>query len=142
MPDVGIVIVTYNSAAEIGACLTAARASGAEVVVVDNASTDGTTAEVARHGARLIANSRNRGFAAAANQGFAALDCTYVLLLNPDAILQTILGSLKLACNLPRAAGAGGCLLDRGGSPQVGFMVRQLPRPLDLILEALVLNRI
>jgi GT2 family glycosyltransferase len=41
MPDIGIVIVTYNSRAEIGACLEAAIASGADVVVVDNASSAG-----------------------------------------------------------------------------------------------------
>ena len=58
---------------------------GAEVVVVDNASHDGTIAEVARRGVRLIANSDNRGFAAAVNQGFCALNCPYILLLNPDA---------------------------------------------------------
>jgi GT2 family glycosyltransferase len=142
MTDVGIVIVTYNSAAEIGACLEAALASGAEVLVVDNASTDGTVAEVTRRGARLIANSVNRGFAAAVNQGFSALKQQCILLLNPDAILQTSLEPLRLACALPRAAGAGGFLLDRAGQPQTGFMVRQLPRPIDLILEALVLNRI
>ena len=42
MPDIGIVIVTYNSHADIGACLDAAGQSGAEIVVVDNASTDET----------------------------------------------------------------------------------------------------
>ena len=56
MTDIGIIIVTYNSAAEIGACLDAALATGAEIVVVDNASDDGTIAEVARRGVRLIAN--------------------------------------------------------------------------------------
>ena len=39
---IGIVIVTYNSAAEIGACLDAAMATGLEVVVVDNESSHGT----------------------------------------------------------------------------------------------------
>ena len=65
MSDIGIVIVTYNSAAEIGACLDAALASGAQIVVVDNASHDGTAAEVVRRGVRLIANSANLGFAKA-----------------------------------------------------------------------------
>jgi GT2 family glycosyltransferase len=88
MSDIGIIIVTYNSAGEIGACLDAALASGAETVVVDNASQDGTIAEVARRGVRLIANSENRGFAGAVNQGFAALNSPYVLLLNPDAVIQ------------------------------------------------------
>jgi GT2 family glycosyltransferase len=142
MTDIGIVIVTYNSAAEIGACLEAAIPSGAEIVVVDNASTDGTAAEIARRGVRLIANSTNRGFAAAVNQGFAALNCPYILLLNPDTALETGLGALRDACDLPHAAGAGGTLIGRDGRPQIGFMVRQLPTPAALILEALLLNRV
>jgi GT2 family glycosyltransferase len=142
MAKIGIVIVTYNSGPEIGTCLKAALASGADVVVVDNASTDGTIAEIARHGVRLIANSGNRGFAAAVNQGFGVLNCAYILLLNPDAVLQTSLEPLRQACDLPHAAGAGGFLLDGEGNPQVGFMVRQLPRARDFILEALVLNRL
>jgi glycosyltransferase involved in cell wall biosynthesis len=44
MSDIGIIIVTYNSAAVIGACLDAAMATGADVVVVDNASADATRA--------------------------------------------------------------------------------------------------
>src|ERR1700748_3322168 len=87
---IGIVIVTYNSAAEIGPCLDAAIASGAEVVVVDNGSRDATISEIARRGARLIANRENCGFAAAVNQGFHALSgCAYILLLNPDAVIET-----------------------------------------------------
>jgi GT2 family glycosyltransferase len=142
MSAIGIVIVTYNSAAEIGACLEAALATGAEVVVVDNASTDGTQAEVHRHGARLIANSTNLGFAAAVNQGFLVLNCTYVLLLNPDAVLKSDLEPLRDACDLPMAAGAGGQLLDTEGRPQIGFMARRLPSPAALALEALLLNRL
>lgn len=142
MGEIGIVIVTYNSAAEIGACLNAALATGAEVVVVDNASTDGTVAEVKRRGTHLVANSDNRGFAAAVNQGFIVLQCPYVLLLNPDAVLKTDLRPLCEACELPTTAGAGGQLLDAVGQPQIGFMARQLPTPAALALEALLLNRI
>lgn len=142
MSDIGIIIVTYNSAAEIGACLDAALASGAETVVIDNASRDGTIAEVARRGVRLIANSGNRGFAAAVNQGFAVLKSPYVLLLNPDAVIQTGLEPLRQACDLPGSAGACGQLVDATGQPQLGFMVRGLPTPAALILEALLLNRI
>src|SRR5436190_11626319 len=140
--DIGIVIVTYNSGAEIGACLDAAMASGAEVVVVDNASGDGTVAEVRRRGARLIENTTNRGFAAATNQGFIVLNHPYILLLNPDAVLKTDLEPLREACDLRAAAGAGGRLLDAEGRPQIGFMARTLPTPLALALEALLLNRI
>lgn len=142
MVSIGIAIVTYNSATEIGSCLDAAIATGAEVVVIDNGSHDGTISEVARRGVRLIANPDNRGFAAAVNQGFCALDCPYILLLNPDAAILSSLDPLCDACQLPNAAGAGGLLLGAGGLPQTGFMVRRLPTPAALIMEALLLNRV
>jgi N-acetylglucosaminyl-diphospho-decaprenol L-rhamnosyltransferase len=141
MADIGIVIVTFNSQDDIGACLDAVARSGADVLVIDNASTDGTLAEVRRRGVRLIANEVNRGFAGAVNQGFAALDTPYVLLLNPDAELMEGLDALRNACDLPEAAGAGGKLVDEQGRMQVGFMVRQLPTPMSLSLEVLLLNR-
>jgi GT2 family glycosyltransferase len=141
MSDIGIIIVTYNSAAEIGACLDAAIASGAETIVVDNASEDGTIEEVGRRGVRLIANTENRGFARAVNQGFGEIKNPYVLLLNPDAVILTSLEPLRQACDLPNSAGAGGQLVDGAGRPQVGFMVRGLPTPAALVLEALLLNR-
>jgi GT2 family glycosyltransferase len=65
-----------------------------------------------------------------------------VLLLNPDAQLRGGLDAMAAACRLPRAGGAGGKLMDSEGHPQVGFMVRQLPGPMVLILEILLLNRI
>jgi len=142
MAEIGIIIVTYNSADEIGRCLDAAISTGAEIVVVDNASSDATVVEVKRRNVRLIANPTNRGFAAAVNQGFTVLNCTYVLLLNPDAVIQTPLDSLRVACELPQSAGAGGLLKGQDGRPQTGFMVRSLPTVSTLALEALVLNRV
>jgi N-acetylglucosaminyl-diphospho-decaprenol L-rhamnosyltransferase len=141
-PRIGIVMVTYNSEAEIGASLDAALATGAEVVVVDNASSDGTIAEIARRGVLLIANPANLGFAAAVNQGFAVLNSPYVLLLNPDAEIRSGLEDLRDACDLPGVGAAGGRLVGVDGKPQTGFMVRQFPTPLALILEALLFNRI
>jgi GT2 family glycosyltransferase len=140
--DLGIVIVTYNSGDEIGPCLDAARTSGAEIVVVDNASSDRTVEEVKRRNVRLLVNSTNRGFAAATNQGFAVLNCGYVLLLNPDCVLETSLQPLRDACDLPGSAGAGGKLVDSDGRLQAGFMVRGLPTPASLALEVLLLNRV
>jgi GT2 family glycosyltransferase len=142
MSDIGIVVVTHNSEAHIGPCLDAILPTGAEIVVVDNQSADRTIAEAARRGVRLVANPDNQGFAAAVNQGFAVLNSAYVLLLNPDAILQGGLEALREACCLPGAAGAGGCLLDAHGRPEIGFMVRQLPTAATLVLEVLLLNKI
>jgi GT2 family glycosyltransferase len=142
MSDIGIIIVTYNSESEVGKCLDAALSTGAEIVVVDNASTDRTIAAVAHRGVRIIANPENRGFAAAVNQGFGVLNCPYVLLLNPDAVIQCGLEALRQGCDLPGSAGAGGRLVDSNGITQVGFMVRSLPTTAALTLEVLLLNRL
>ena len=71
----GIVVVTYNSADVIDACLDACENIPlAHIVVVDNASSDGTADRVRRRrGVQLIANATNRGFAGAVNRAFAAL---------------------------------------------------------------------
>ena len=142
MPAIGIVVVTFNSGHHIGACLDAAVRSGARVVVVDNASQDHTREEAGARGVTVIANPRNCGFAAAVNQGVRALDTPYILLLNPDAVLETGLESLRACCDKPGAAGAGGKLLDAAGRPQAGFMFRCFPSPAALSFEALGLNRL
>src|SRR5215471_9729503 len=113
MARVLIVIVTYNSVAEIGGCLDAiAGLSDTEVVVVDNASTDGTALEVKSRGVHLIANSRNEGFAAAVNHGCAAGSAPLILLLNPDAHLEHGLDALISEFDDSRTGAAGGMLID------------------------------
>jgi GT2 family glycosyltransferase len=87
------VIVTFGSREAAGRSLPALLAELAptdEVIVVDNASTDGTPDAVAALVpiATLIRNEQNLGFAAAANQGAAAATGDLVLLLNPDAVVQ------------------------------------------------------
>ncbi len=96
---VGVVIVTYNSLAVIGRCLDACmQVNDATVVVIDNASVDNTVGEVRkRQAVLLIANSTNRGFAAAVNQGFESLQTETVLVLNPDTILKGGVRELELA---------------------------------------------
>jgi len=139
----GIVVVTYNSEEAIGACLEAAARTPAELLVVDNASTDGTVAQVRRWPqVQLILNRSNRGFASAVNQGLAALDCEAVLLLNPDAILQTGIDALAEAVSAPGVAAAAGKLVGQDGRPQSGFSLRRFPTAAALAFEALGLNRI
>lgn len=142
MADVGIVIVTHNSAAEIGPCLGAAQRTGADLIVIDNASSDDTQREVKRAGVRLIANERNAGFAAAVNQGFGSCECPYILLLNPDTIIQSSIEPLRDACAVAGVAASSGMLLGEDGKPQIGFMVRRIPSPVFLCFEALLLNRL
>jgi GT2 family glycosyltransferase len=93
-PVVSVVVVTWNRRGLLRACLgSLARQthSNFEVIVVDNGSNDGSADLVQNLAAsypvplRLIANSTNRGFCAANNQGFAASQSDFVALLNNDA---------------------------------------------------------
>ena len=87
---IAVVIVTFNNAGHIGATLRALDdqlEEGDELVVVDNASHDGT-AEVARAEsgrARVIEQGANRGFADGCHAGAAASSAPLLLFLNPDA---------------------------------------------------------
>jgi GT2 family glycosyltransferase len=143
---VAAVVVTYNSAAEIGRCLRS-LAGVDEVVVVDNASADGT-ADIARQvrpGATVLANQDNRGFAAAVNQGVRASRAELVALLNPDVALRDSLDgdcAMARAALDPKVGLCAGRLEDENGQFQHGFSVRALPTPLTLAAEALLLNRL
>jgi len=88
-PDVTVVMLTYNrwdltrEALRLLAELTEPRY---EVVIVDNASTDGTVDQLAHvGGATVLRNPRNLGFGPANNQGAAMARGRYLLLLNSDA---------------------------------------------------------
>jgi GT2 family glycosyltransferase len=153
MPRVAIVVVTYNSAAEIAGCLDSlAGVPDAEILVVDNASSDETLVSIeearqrcapfSRGRIRVIANPRNAGFAGAVNQGVRATTAPFVLLLNPDAQLQGGLTGLIAQFDDPRTGAAGGMLTGPDGRPQVGFMVRNLPTPTALVFEILGVNRL
>lgn len=125
LADLAIVVVTWQSAADLPplfASLAAARAAGAELVVVDNASPDDTVAVVRRLApdAMLITNSANRGFAAGANQGLVASRRRFVLFLNPDTVVApaTLPRALAYLEGLP-AVGVVGCrTLNEDGTPQ------------------------
>src|SRR3569832_2059151 len=143
MARVAIVIVTYQSAAFTGACLDSILpVPDAEIIVVDNASRDSTRVIVEEKGVRLLANPENRGFAAAVNQGVKVTSAPLILLLNPDARLETGLDPLIARIDDPQTGAAGGLLLGEDGKPQTGFMVRNLPTPAALSFEALGINRI
>lgn len=139
---IATVIVTHNSAAYVAECVRAVRPYSAEVVVVDNASADGSADAARQAGAVVIANHENRGFAAAVNQGAAATQSGLILVLNPDAIVQTPLAPLEDACARKGIGAAAGLLRDRDGEPQSGFTVRRLPTPSSLAFEILGLNRL
>jgi GT2 family glycosyltransferase len=91
-PDVSIVLVTHDSAADLPGSLASAVAQegvSTEVLVVDNASSDASREVAAKSGpnVRVIALPVNVGFAAAMNAGIEATSGRYVLSLNPDCRL-------------------------------------------------------
>jgi N-acetylglucosaminyl-diphospho-decaprenol L-rhamnosyltransferase len=88
--DLSVVIVNWNVRDLLQRCvesvLSSKRSITTEIIVVDNASVDGSVEMLRAEFPQtvLIANPENRGFPAANNQGIAAAQGRYVLLLNPD----------------------------------------------------------
>ncbi len=124
MPDtLAIVIVSYNARADLEVCLRslsdAPPAVPHQIVVVDNASTDGSAAAVRAGwpGVAVIEQRENAGFAAGNNAGIRATASELILLLNSDTIVPP--GAIdRLVARLeahPRAAVAGPRLVDANG---------------------------
>jgi len=128
MPRLSIIIVTFNSRAEIEACL-GSLVEGVqidrEIIVVDNASTDGTAVHLRERwpGVRLVALGANLGFARATNLGIAQTFGPLVLLLNPDTTVQP--GAIdRLAEALDRdssVAVVGPRIVDDAGRAELSF---------------------
>lgn len=121
-----VVIVTYHSADVIGSCLERVRIEladhpGARIIVVDNASTDGTLDIVTRTApeATVVARPDNGGFAAGVNAGLAAAADCDVLVLNADIRLSRgAVGALRDALAAPGTGIAVPLLLDDDGRRQ------------------------
>lgn len=118
-------IVSWNTAALLDRCLAALPAAlddvAAEVVVVDNASSDGSADVAAAHrGVTVVRNDSNEGYARAMNRALSATDAPYLIAVNPDTEPRP--GSLALLVDrLDRQADAGLVvprLVHPDGSPQ------------------------
>jgi GT2 family glycosyltransferase len=89
-----IVIVNWNTESVLRECLRSigrpAAPEAFEIILVDNASIDGTVDMVRREfpHATVLSNPANRGFAAACNQGIVRAQGRYLLLLNPDTVVH------------------------------------------------------
>src|SRR3954470_19845187 len=85
MPHADVVVVTFNSTASVRAAIAPlAGSDDIDVIVVDNASSDGTLRSIGDLAVRTIALDENCGFAGGGNVGWRAVAAPWVLFLNPD----------------------------------------------------------
>lgn len=145
-PQFDLCIVSWRTRDLLRACLRSVigQPEVAQIVVVDNASGDGT-AEMVRQefpSVHLLANSENVGFAAGNNQAIRAGNAPFVLLLNPDTEVQTsALGALLEVFGEDEHIGAVAAqLLLPGGAVQPSC--RSFPEPAAVLLDALQLSRL
>jgi len=135
-----IAVINWNSGNLLRTCVDSllATTKSAEIVVIDNASTDRSLefAEDLRNRVDFIRNSVNRGFAAAINQAFQMTSSSYLLVLNPD--VTALPGSVQMLEDFmehhPRAGAVGGYVCEK-------YPPRQFPSAATLILENFGLSR-
>lgn len=87
---VAAVVVNYNAGDALSGCVGSLLDEGIEeIVVVDNASTDGSLSRLSpESGVRVITSERNLGYGAAANLGLRATSAPFVLVCNPDLVVR------------------------------------------------------
>lgn len=146
-PVLSIAIVNWNTRDLLLQALESIFASAgtsAEVIVVDNASSDGSAAAVRERfpNVLLIANEQNAGYAHGNNQAIRAAHGTYILLLNPDVILPK--DGLARAVEFMRAHPDAGALGVRQVHPdgRLQRSVRGFPSPMSVLWELLGFARL
>jgi GT2 family glycosyltransferase len=139
-----IVIVTYNSEKFLINCLDNLRADDyaaqAEIIIIDNHSKDRTPSllnKLASTGIKIILNNRNRGYAAACNQGLQASTSPFVLFMNPDSFPRenTIRSLVEHMQHNHRTGAASVLLLNPDRSIQ--YSCREYPHPSYAVLRLL-----
>lgn len=137
-PIASIVIVTYNSASTIRACLESVfqcTRPSTELIVVDNGSTDETRAMLDEYQGRITVrlNTDNRGFSRGCNQGIRASHGDYVVLLNPDTVVTSDWLNRLLAHFGPDVGAVGPVSDYVAGLQKVGlYLPEQMPDGLSL----------
>jgi N-acetylglucosaminyl-diphospho-decaprenol L-rhamnosyltransferase len=142
MPDVSVVVVTYNALPWIERSLRSVGGAS-ELIVVDHGSTDGTLELVRERFPRArIIEQENRGFGGGNNAGMRAASSDYVLLLNPDAwFLDDGFDRLASFAEAHSEAGiVGPKLLHPDGSLQRS--VRGFPTPWRIATEFFFLRKL
>lgn len=146
-PCVSVVIVNYNAGDLLTDCVRSSLLQVREVIVVDNASVDGSLSRCEQAFAgtsalRVVRNTRNLGFAAACNIGYREAGCEFVFFLNPDCQIEPgSVAELRDALQAdPRVGMVGGLLLNVDGTEQGGAR-RAIPTPWRSFVRAFGLNR-
>lgn len=146
--DVSIIIVNWNTKGILQDCLESiyrhTQDIQFEVIVIDNASSDGSVRMVEEKFPEviLIVNQRNKGFAAANNQGMALAKGRYVLLLNSDTLIldKAVAKSTSFADAHPEAAVVGCQVLNPDGTFQSTCFM--FPSILNMLLSSMYLNNL
>lgn len=149
--DLSIIIVSWNVSELLKKCLESiykyTRGVSFEIFVIDNGSADSTVEMIQKakpfySRLSLINNKKNKGFAAANNQGIRQAQGDYILLLNPDTELRedSLTKMAEFMKSNPRCGIAGCSLLNSDGSHQDS--VRKFPGFLDQALILLKLHHI
>jgi N-acetylglucosaminyl-diphospho-decaprenol L-rhamnosyltransferase len=144
LSDVSIIIVSYNAREHLARSLASVAGGPHELIVVDNASTDGSPELVRGRfpSARLVELPENRGFGAGNNEGMRIASGRYFLLLNSDAwpvgnAIKTLVGC---ADNDPTVGVAGPRIVGLDGNVQAS--VRGFPTVWRLATEYFFLRKL
>jgi N-acetylglucosaminyl-diphospho-decaprenol L-rhamnosyltransferase len=143
VPLVDVVIVSYNSRAHLRGCVElVAGLDDVHVIVVDNASTDGSLETIADLSITRLPLDQNKGFAYGCNVGWRRGDAPWVLFLNPDAkidapslwrLVRVLEADEHVAAAAPRVVHPDGSL---------AFSLRRFPRLGSTYAQALFLHRL
>jgi len=147
--QISVIIVNYNAHGYIlltlEAVFRAVKNFTAEVIVVDNASSDGSVGQISQYYPQttIIQNPRNAGFAAANNIGLRRARGDFLLLLNPDTMVPEDIFELLLEfMNQTPDAGVAGCkILNADGSFSVDSR-HSVPSPMTALWKQLGFNRL
>ena len=145
--DVSVIIVSYNVSAFLEKCLLSVLRSvgdlDVEVIVVDNNSVDNSAEMVRDHfpEVQLIANSDNKGFAKANNQGIEEASGDYILILNPDTVVtEDTLSTCVRFMREHEDAGAVGVKMVDGTGTFLPESKRGLPSPMSSLFKMTGVN--
>ena len=146
--SISLLIVNHNAGSLLTTCVATVLEQVDEVIIVDNASTDSSLAELetqfpTESRLKLIHTGSNLGFAAGCNIGINAATSPYILFLNPDCLLKdnALQRMIQVLESDPHIGMVGGYLINPDGTEQGGGR-RAIPTPWRSFVRAFGLYRL